>query len=141
MTIGKDLEQIAKLPGFILGSNGVLEFAKQCNAHARYLVILRPAHFARHLSYKSLWKCVPAAMLCRELVDSKLLSFTEVEDLVQCADTVRGRTRVRPKRSVERQYKGLMKCKARDASPLLCAAWPIWLQGLLDVLLRTVPTR
>jgi hypothetical protein len=140
-TLGRDLENVAKFPGFILGADKVLEFAKRCDFHARYLSILKPTRFARHLRYKSFWKCIPAAMLCRELVDSKTLSFLEVENLVRCADGARGRSLARPKRSVERQYKGLMKYGIRDASPLLIAAWPIWLQGLLDVLLRTVPTR
>jgi hypothetical protein len=139
--IGNDLEHIGKLPGFILGSNSVLEFAKACSAHAEYLVILRPAYFARSLSYKSFWKCVPTAMICRELVDSEILSFQEVEELVRCGDIAHGRTRTRPKRSVERQYKGFMMYKGRDASPLVREVWPILLQGFLDLLLRTAPIR
>ena len=80
-------------------------------------------------------------MLCRELVDSKLLSFGEVEGLVRCADNAHGHGYVRPKRSVERQYKGLLKYKGRNASPLLSAAWPIQVQRLLDLMLGIIPTR
>lgn len=140
-TIGKELEKAAKRPGFILGSSKLLEFATECRSHARYLAILRPAHFARWLTYKSFWKCVPVAMLSRELVDPGFLSFSEAEELVRCADTARGRTRTRPKRSIERQYKGFLKHNGQDANPLLQAAWPVFLRQMLDVMLKMVPTR
>lgn len=140
-TIGNALEKTAKMPGFILGSDRLLEFAKECSTRAGELSILKPSYFTRYLSYKSFWKCVPAAMLCRELVDSKLLSFGEVEKLVRCADNPRGRTRDRPKRSIERQYKRFMKYTGRGASPLLSAAWPVYLQELLDLMLKMAPTR
>lgn len=140
-TIGKELEEAAKQPGFILGSSKLLEFATECRSHARYLAILRPANFARCLTYKSFWKCVPMAMLSRELVDPGFVSFSEAEELVRCADTARGRTRTRPKRSIERQYKGFLKHNGLDASPLLQAARPVWLRQVLDIMLKMAPAR
>ena len=136
-TIGRELEYASELPGF----NGLREFAKECSIRAGELATLRPSGFVRHLGYDSFWKSVPAAMLCRELVDSNLLSFGEVEGLVRYADKVHGRTHVRPRRSVERQYKHFMKYKGRGTSPILSAVWPTRLQRLLDLMVRTVPTR
>jgi hypothetical protein len=138
-TMGRELEQIAEMPGFVV----VLDFAQQCRDAAGTLDTLRTrtSTSTRHLNYKSFWQCVPGAMLCRELVDSKLLSFGEAESLVRCADNARGLTHSRSKRSVERQYKRFMKYRGRSASLLVSAAWPISCQRFLDGMLRIVPTR
>jgi hypothetical protein len=140
-TISVELEEVAKMPGMVEGRKTILELAKQCRSGACLLDILRPGFYFRHLTYKSFWKPLSTAMLSRELVDSGLLSFHEVEELVRCADLAWGHKRPRAKRSIERQYRGFMKCTLKNASPLLCAAWPVDLSGLLDVMLEIVPDR
>ena len=136
-TVGRELEQVAEQLGFV----ALLKFAQECRDTAGALDALRPSRSVRHLSYKSFWQCVPGAMVCRELVDSKLLTFGEVESLVRCADNARGRKHVRSERSVERQYKWLIKYKGTSANALVSAVWPIHLRRFLDIMLRIVRTR
>jgi hypothetical protein len=129
-TLGNDLQQIAKLPGYPGNANRLADFGNECLACSKELK--GHSRMTNRLGYKGFWKSFPIALLCRELVDSNLLTFDQLQSLVTCGDRVHRRTDRRAKRSVERQYKHFLKCKSKGASQLESAAWPIQQRKVLD---------
>jgi hypothetical protein len=139
--VSEDLEQLEQIP--IPFSEQLLKFARECQVQSQILTLqAKLATTAGHrFTHKSFWKRIPAAMLCRELIELGHLSHREVENLVRCADRARARTRVRPNREIERQYKGFRQSKGKFADSTYMGAWPLLLEKFLDLMLKTVPTR
>ena len=92
-----------------LPTQHLLEFAQSCSNLALEVGRIKLSPLAKAFGYKSFWKHLPVAMLCLELHVPESLSFREVGDLLRCADSARGRKKVRSSRGLQRQYERFIR--------------------------------
>jgi len=146
-TIGCDLDRTFAGEGeFSLSpkTNLFLNLAEECRSRAsdlKYIGMARtmnssPSKALRRLTYKAFWKHVPSAMLCRELEAPRGVSFREIEELLCCAYSVRGRVWERPARSIEREYKAFLELESSNS---LKSKLATLLPKFLDTQLAIVP--
>jgi hypothetical protein len=143
--VGKDVDRMFGIAGVSVNRDLFLQFAEDCRARAKalsYLDMARQMDFAsnkplRTLTSKAFWRHLPLAMLCRELEVPRSVSHGEIEELLSCAYSARGRKR-RPPRSVEREYKAFLRLKPNN--PLKSAVWAHLVQRLLDKCLPIIPS-
>jgi hypothetical protein len=137
-TISRDIESIFGSETIPFKRAEFLELAQECRLRARDLQYIDMARqmtdvtvkLPRRMPFRAFWSHFPTAMLCHELDVPQSVSFTEVQKIVDCSYLVRGR-KVRPQRSVEREYKVFVHLRSRD--PLKSHLWPHIVERFLDI--------
>lgn len=119
------LETVSRNVEMLIGGPALGE---ECHKRAKYIKLALKMNGNKPkgksaLTYRGFTKHLPMLLLCRELDAPSGFSFDDIETLVACACSVRG-IQSRPRRSIERQYKGFMKSKA-------ASLFPTWLSNAL----------